>query len=45
MKLVHSIDDNGWYWQDLQDFATSQLFDTETIARLAKANNTLEWEK
>lgn len=48
--LVYSPDDNGWYWERFDDWATSQLFETnaEAIntmqAELAFKNNLIDWE-
>lgn len=44
LDLVKSPDDNGWYFQRLTDWRTSQLFPTHEEATKAYLAGALKWE-
>ena len=47
MRLVHSPDDNGWYWERFSDWKTSPIFPTKEMALNAQRTGQLfemEWE-
>ena len=50
IDLIYSPDDDdevgrGWYFQRMDDWATSQLFASSEEAEAAMANNEIEWDK
>jgi len=42
--LIYSEDDNGYYWERKEDFATSQIFKTSKDAILARQRNEIIWD-
>ena len=45
MRLVYSPDDSGWYFERFSDWATSQLFKSQSLALFAKRHHQLVWSK
>lgn len=43
MHLIYSPDDNGYYWERFSDWKTSQIFNTQKDAIVARRNKSLNW--